>query len=406
MNVSTRCFALALALLMALPLTAQAGAKIKIGDEGQIDIGLRLAAQTVFSEKDRRGDGDYERNVDFIIRRARLKIRGDINQYIQAYIQTDFEEQGQTSPDARIIDAYILFKPNKLAWIYVGENMVPSTRQNVTSAGGFMTIDRPGTVYKSLSWGARSKFQFTNEGYGDANAKLATRVAVRDLGATLFGNADFSDTLHLKYYAGIWDGTQFAGSNWFRLCGRAQLNLLDAEKGYYNDGTYIGEKKTIGFGVSYDWQKKVALEEATNQAVDYALFSADAFAELPVGPGSVTGEVAYLKLDLGKVGQLMKLDRTRLGIASRTQGQGGYVQAGYYLTDVKLQPWVAYEQWKSDDKATDRGSYQAYRVGFNYFLTGMDAKLVAGYERFEPKAGLSPNQKNANAVVVGAYFDI
>jgi hypothetical protein len=391
--------------MMAIPLSAKAGATVKIGDESQIDIGLRLQTQLVGTEKDRRGDGQYEREVDFNIRRARLRVRADINKWIGAFVQTDFEEQAGTSADMRIIDAYVLLKASKLAWLYVGEYMVPALRQNLSSSSSHMAIDRPGLAYKPESWGGRSKYQFTNETYGDSNAKMPGRVNVRDLGATLFGSTSLTDTFHFKYYLGVYDGVQTAGSDWARTAARVQLNFLDPEPKYYNDSTYLGKKKTIGIGASVDWQKNVALAQTSGKPVDYRLISADAFTDMPVGPGSITGEVGFVNLNLGGVGQLVKLDQTKLGNASRSQGNGVYAQAGFFVTDANIQPWANYEQWKSsaDDK---RGSYKAYRAGLNYYLRENDAKLILGLERFEPDDGFTAKQKRINSVLLGAYIDL
>jgi len=71
---------------------------------------------------------------------------------------------------------------------------------------------------------------------------------VRDLGVTLFGNQSFGEDAHLKYYLGAYDGAQAANEDNLRFTARAQLNLLGKEAAYYNDGTYLGEKRTIGIG--------------------------------------------------------------------------------------------------------------------------------------------------------------
>ena len=71
------------------------------------------------------------------------------------------------------------------------------------------------------------------------------------MGVTLFGSGSLSDTSHLKYYLGFYDGIQASGSDKsdrnLRMTARAQLNLFDAEAGYYNLSTYLGKKKTLGF---------------------------------------------------------------------------------------------------------------------------------------------------------------
>ena len=402
--MTTRFLALALSVALAAPTVAHAGFKLTLDDQASLELGLRLQSQFVSTEVDRDGDGEYESQNDFNVRRARVKVRGNYGTWATAYVQGDFEELGGTSADMRIIDAYVLLKPHKLAWLYFGENMVPAIRQNVSSSGGFMALDRPGLAYKSLTWGGRAKYAFTNTTFGDSNAKLNSqaRTPVRDMGATLLGNHSFTPAVHVKYYLGVYDGVQAAGEDALRFTTRAQVNLLDPESGYYNDGTYLGEKRTVGIGGSYDRQDDVALDEATGRKADYELFSLDAFAELPLPVGVLTAEAGYVNLDLGGGEALVNAGGTALGNATRAQGDGFFAQTGFYVK--KLQPWIGYEQWSSDAD-DDRGSYKAYRAGLNYFLKGHDAKLVAGFERFEPDVALSPAQDAIHSFVVGVYLD-
>ncbi len=404
--MNPRCLAVMLLVAVAMPATARAGAKVKIDDETSLELGLRLQSQFVSTEADRDGDGSFESQNDFNIRRARVKFRGNYGAWATAYVQGDFEELGGTSADMRIIDAYVLLKPHKLAWLYFGLNMAPAIRQNVTSSGAFMALDRPAIAYKALTWGGRAKYAFTNTTFGDSNAKLnsAARAPVRDLGATLFGNYSVTPKVHLKYYLGVYDGVQAAGADALRLTGRAQVNFFDPETGYYNDGTYLGEKRTIGVGGSYDRQNMVALDQATGSKVDYELFSVDAFGEVPLPVGVVTAEAGYVNLDLGGGETLARAAATpvALGNASRAQGDGFFAQAGYLLKN--FQPWVNYEQWSSD-ATDDRGSFKAYRAGVNYFLKGHGAKVVAGFERFDPDVPLSASQDKIDSFVVGVYLD-
>jgi hypothetical protein len=387
-----------------VPLAVRAGATLKIDDDIKLELGLRLQTQFVYTEKDRTGDGNFRGNKDFLIRRARIRLRGDVTKYVSAFLQTDFEEQGGTSADMRVIDAYVLLKPHKLAYLYVGENMVPAIREEVSSSASLMAIDRPGLAYKSLTWGARTKFVFTNETFSDSNSLLlrGTRSSVRDLGATLLGNVSLDPMVHFKYYLGVYDGVQLATRNNLRYTARGQLNFFDAESGYYNDSTYLGAKRTVGIGGSYDAQNAVAIDQASGRPVNYRLWSLDAFAEQPVGPGSITAEYGYVNLDLGGGGTLVRTDTAtpaNLGNASRSQGHGWYAQAGFYVTSLKLQPWVNHERWSSS-AADKRGTYKAWRAGLNYWFWGDTANAKIGVEVFEPDTGFSARTSKITSVVL------
>lgn len=402
------CILVSLALgvqsLAATP--AMAGAKLQIDDEAGIELGFRLQGLYLRTESDLDGDGDFESLDDFRVRRARLRLKADVGERMGMFIQSEFSEEGASGGDARIIDAFVQLKVHDLASLYLGENMAPALRQNVTGSGALMAIDRPAISYKSLTWGTRARAGFTNIAYDDSDAGLRGDVDVRDLGVTLFGHTPLNDAMHLKYYIGVYDGIQQAAKDSERFTARVQLNLLDAEPGYYNSSTYLGEKRTFAIGAAYDSQGDVAIDLATGRSVDYALYTVDVFAEQPAGAGSLTLEAAYLDLDLDDA---TALDHDGDGAggtpsknALKSQGDGFYVQTGYFIGD--WQPWLAYERWHSD-AAAESGSFDALRFGLSYFLKGHNANIKFGYELFKTDALISgTGEDEIKTFVTGLYL--
>jgi hypothetical protein len=390
------CFAAATSI-------ACAGAKVKIDDEASIDVGFRVQPLLIVTEKDTDGDGSFETDSDFKVRRGRLRLKGTITDRVGAFIQTDLGSgAGGAGYDWRVIDAWISLKMCDYCTIYAGENMAPASRQNLTSSGALMAIDRPGINYKTLTWGTRSVYAFANNTLGDADAGLRGDVDVRDNGATAFGATSLSDTLHLKYYAGVYDGIQQTEEDDLRLSGRVQVNFYDAEDAYFNLSSYLGGKKTIGIGASYDTQDNVALSEDKGN-VDYSFYTLDAFADLPCGPGTITAEAAYEVLDLGGATALdhdgdAETDAIN---ARQAEGEGFYAQIGYLVDG--WQPWIGLERWDStaDD---DKGSYDMFRAGVTYFIKGHNANIKAGYERLEADTMLaSTTEDTINSFVMGCY---
>ncbi len=387
--------------LLWLPASVEAGAILKISEDSQIDLGFRLQALYLATERDRNGDGDFEDFDDFKVRRARLRLGADVTQWVSAFMQTEFAEDPVFGADARIIDAFVVLKPHKLAHLYLGENMVPVMRQNLTSSGALMNIDRPAIAYKNLTWGTRSPFAFTNTNFGDFDAGLRGDVDVRDTGLTLFGSDSLSATQHFKYYLGVYDGVQRSSRDSERYAGRVQFNLLDAEPGYYNSSTYLGGKKTLGIGAAFDWQDDVARELATGDNVDYAMYTLDVFGEYPVGPGSLSAELGYVNLDLDDAGVLVANNGTVLGNGEQAQGDGFYLQAGYFINN--WQPWIGYEVWESDG-VSDRGSFQLLRFGLSYFIKGHNANLKVGYEVVEADEDFTGTREDTlETFVTGLY---
>ena len=67
---------------------------------------------------------------------------------------------------------------------------------------------------------------------------------------------------HLEYRLGLFQGlrqaqqttTDAVARNFFRVTGRVQINLLDPETGFFYAGTYLGTKKVLSIGASFDFE--------------------------------------------------------------------------------------------------------------------------------------------------------
>ena len=72
-------------ILFACTLHAGAGAKLDMTDESYLELGLRLQTLAIVSEKDLNGDGSYENYEDFVVRRARIRLKGVVNSYFSGF---------------------------------------------------------------------------------------------------------------------------------------------------------------------------------------------------------------------------------------------------------------------------------------------------------------------------------
>ena len=370
-------------LLLLGASTADAGFKLKDADGNEkIDLGFRLQILGIATDRDVDGDGDFDSFDDFRIRRGRFRLKGTINEHFNMFLQTDV-----SGNDMQLIDAYIHLKKDAKLQAFIGQHLVPSSRQSLTSSGAMMAIDRPGLNYKALSWGARSLTTFNTSTYGDSDSGIRGPAQVRDTGVTLFG-VNSKDKTHFKWHLGLYDGIPAPGEDSERVTGRAQFNFGDAESSFYSTSTYLGKKDTVGIGVSYDSQSKVA--GSRTPTTDYTYWNVDLFAEKPMGGGSVSFEAAFHNLDLD-------------GANPQAEGDGFYVQAGYLMSNEKWQPWFLFEDW-SADATTGKGSYGLWRVGVSYFMKGHNANVKVGYENFSADANIgSSNEDSIGSLVVGLY---
>ena len=94
--------------------TAIAGAKLDVGDDGAyIDLGYRL--QTYWRSEDTNLDFDkegYESANGFTIRRARLRLKGVINDKFSVFLQTDLAPSSNPAgrKGVQMIDAFLTYK--------------------------------------------------------------------------------------------------------------------------------------------------------------------------------------------------------------------------------------------------------------------------------------------------------
>jgi hypothetical protein len=168
----------------------------------------------------------------------------------------------------------------------------------LTSDEALMAMDRPGISGYTLTWGLKSRVEFDTTTLRNTNSGVHGPFPDRDLGGTFFGFYSFNPMLHVKYYAGAYEGVQKntdeGGTN-LRYTGRIQVNLFDPEPNYQNQGMYLGKKKTIAVGYSNDVQDDVVANDKSGKGARYsALNQVDLFIEYPLGPGSATLDAAYL----------------------------------------------------------------------------------------------------------------
>lgn len=390
----------ALALLSSQ--SAYAGAKIMISDDSNFDLGFRLQALYLNNDSDLTTNSN-----EFKLRRARFRLKGNVTKYATGFLQTEFADDDLNSAggDMRLIDGWVMVKLDELLNVIGGQQMAAVTRQGMTSSGALLAIDRPGINNYVLSWGGRGRAAFNTTTLGGTQNGLGGDVMVRDLGVSFFGSSSLNEFTHFKYYLGISEGQDVAtrSTDSERYSGRVQVNLFEAESGLFHSSTYLGKKKTVSLGAGYDTQSDVAVDSVTMEKIDYSFFTVDAFAEYPVGPGSLTAEMAYNDLDLDDAKNPLGAEKTGLPFAgavaaTQSQGNGFYGQLGYYIN--KWQPWVMYEQWSSDGVG-DAGDWQSYRAGLSYFLKGQNANIKAGYEKIMND---TPGQQDIDTFVVGFYL--
>ena len=398
---------LLLGVFLAFPTPSWAGVKVKIDEDSSLELGFRLQTQFL-SSTNANADSSGDHEEKFTIRRASIRVGGNVTKWVKFFLQVGNNDEPGTDNDAsdvEVLDAYINLYLHDLAQIILGGHMVPSSRQHLTSSGALMAIDHPGITGYNLTWGLNGGAVFNTAAFEDGDLDLEGDVNLCDLGATFFGSFSLNDMVHAKYYVGAYNGINFRndGDDKERVAARVQLNFLDPEPTYYNLSTYLGQKKTIGIGASVDHQQRIARDVVDDDNINYTFYSVDAFADIPVGPGSATVEAGYSNLDLDDSTALRDSDSGAPKNGKETQGQGFYVQSGYFINNLNLQPWALYESWYSD-ASDDLGSWSAWRVGLSYFIKGHNANIKVGFEQFRSDQDIGGvTDKDIESFLIGFY---
>jgi hypothetical protein len=332
---------------------------------GSIKFGLLLQPQ--FEATGSPTQNDVSENL--YLRRARILVGGSLFKTFDFFVETDspnlfkaanvpaggtnlegVNAAQKPAPTMVIQDAFASYKAVQDFFKIDAGYMLPPLAHNAVQGAG--------TLY--------SYDYFANTFNGQNYTGVAAAPAGRDLGVQLRGLL-FDN--HLEYRVGMFQGLRNAATpaamgnqvnsrNFFRLSGRLQINLLDAETGFFYAGTYHGAKKILSVGGSYDFQES------------YRYWAADAFLDMPAGPGVVTAQVNVAHWDGGTfIPQLVE----------QTAFMG---EAGYLFPVVPISPILRFERLLvAAGLPTDTNRYGG---GLAFWPYGHTSNLKIFYNRIAP----------------------
>jgi hypothetical protein len=355
--------------------------KNDIGNGSTLKVGLLIQPQFQSLGSTALDGNSY----NLFIRRTRLLVAGTLFGAFDYFFDTDYPNlflaanEGPTAtaaatttkatPGMNIQDAFITWKAlGDLLKVDAGYMLPPMAHNAVQGAG---------TLY---SW---DYFAFTF--LSTANTLLGSSASPvgRDLGVQLRGLLLDG---HIEYRLGLFQGvrnpetpsalgdtaTTVGANNFFRATGRIQINLLDAEPGFFYAGTYLGKKKILSFGFSGDTQSS------------YHYLAGDIFADLPLGPGVFTAQVDVAHWTGG----------TFIPLAKETAVMG---EAGYNFDAVHLSPIVHVEHLWGGTSPGGITSVDQTRAGggLAFWPYGHTSNLKAFYTRNTEAGGAhAANQFN------------
>jgi hypothetical protein len=360
--LSRTLLAAAVAALLA-PAGAWAQAIIKVNDNVNFKLGFQLQAWADWTQD--ATTGGYAQNL--FLRRARLLVGGQVAKDVTFFFQTDSPNLGKVVGGTKTIssgflvqDAFVEWKLDDAFILDGGLFLVPLSRNILQSTLSFFTLDISAT--------------------STVMATPTTTNGLRDTGFQAKGY--LVNGGHLEYRLAVFQGVREAGTrNSFRGAGYLQYNFFDTEKGYVFAGTNLGKKKILNASAGFDTQSS------------YHAYSGDIFAAIPVGKGDEIG------------GQVQWIHYNGQDFIKTLPQQNDYlVEAAYYLSAAKLQPFVKYESQKFSLDADKAKDVSRFGGGLSYFVSGQNFKITAQYLRVEPKDDAVKSTNQFTVQLQAFYF--
>lgn len=350
---------LALALAVG-PTGAQAGPTITYGDEGFVT--LNYAVQIWAQGRDFTSSSDSGDSTDMFLRRNRITLSGQYNDYVGFYAQLEAGNDSKGGQDNRNVfyrDAYLTFDWSDSMRFIVGRFKNTFSRENLEACLEPLTLDRAEVLSYTPFGGSR------------------------DTGLAMWGNLADGQ---FQYRVMVSDGREGdeVVKDAPRLTGRVHWSLWDPEYDYGYRGTYLGTRKILTIGAAYDYQSDVAYSDYTNRqgSSDYDAWTADVFMEYPASAGTFTVSSAYMDYSVDNAIN----QNPDPSLSVNTDLKGYYAKAGYLFPDKigigRLQLFTRYENL---DYGIDSGFYDNtwMGAGFNYYVYGQQLKATFEYAKID-----------------------
>lgn len=340
---------------------AAAGPVVEYGEDAFLKIDYKVQLRGVQRDLGSGPDG-WDDTYDFYFRRNRLSFRGAANEKLGFVIQLEHNggqqigplEVGPASSDGiGVLDAYLTYDVNDMLKLRVGKTKHIITREVLENCFDPLSADR--SIFIQGPFAGK---------------------ATRDYGVVAWGNLLGN---YVQYRAALMEGNESATQpkSSFRYAGRVHVTLLDPESGFGYKGTYLGKKKVLTLGASYEMESDAVSDGLTaTGSEDYTGYSYDLFAEYPVpgNMGAVTLSGAYYKADFNDAGVRGVPEATGVN----GEKNGNYWKLGYMKGNVQV--FGRIEDWSfADLNGVKDQNIKWLSGGINYYINGQDLRVTLEY---------------------------
>ena len=345
----------------ALTSGADSGiAKLSYGPDRWIDVHLLFQMQytNTFTWDPSAGAGETDSDgvwaSNFAPKRMRVMFNGQVAPNVTAFVESDIYASTGTNQryDLILQDAYINYKLAEEFNITFGMILLPFTHHNRESAVSLLGVN-----YNTSFVNIPETWNFWRDFGVEFRGLLANKMIDYRIG--LF------DGIERDVNGAVGTDDDINPQGLPRVTGRIQINLMDAEEGFFYSGNYLGKKRIVSFGGGIDYMKEAT--QGTDAVEDYMAWTVDAVVDYPINPNMVLAfQAAYTQYSWYPV--------TPIG---QEEGYSYFAQAGLLLNG-QFQPVLKYESVVAQNDAGDNIVTYLY-VGFNYFINGHNANVKIEY---------------------------
>ncbi len=350
------------------------GMKVKISDDTDITFRVRMQPRLDMGDLVKNEAGtSYESEIDNYLRRLRLEIGGNMVKELKYSLVFEadkngkFASSGSPTNEVKIQTANIDYKFNDSFGVRFGKAKLPYSRVFLTSSSKQLIVERPVSTEaakKLFDDYYQSHLMFSGKA---SEGLFAYNFAIGDgwePNSTISGTTVVhkSSPLYIARF-------EVSPPGW------VEASQSDA---------HLGKGKHLAVGVNYATQKGIE-HKTTAFEEDRTLTGLDVSGHWE----GFTGQFEYNAL------KVESTDTTK-----NNEPKGWYIQGGYFVPGINLEPVARYEVYDQDSNSSDKQE-KTTTVGVNWYLKGHSMKI--GLNRVSTKYDNSASGWLANADTKDTY---
>ncbi len=354
------------------------GMKVKISDDTDISFRVRMQPRLDMGDlvKDE-GGTSYESEIDNYLRRLRLEIGGNMVKELKYILVFEADKNGKFasssgSPanEVKIQTANVDYKFDDQFGVRFGKAKLPYSRVSLTSSSKQLIVERPVSTEAAkklfddywqsnlMFYGKASEGMFAyNVAIGDGwepNSTLHSGSTTTSFNTT----CDSSIPPTCTTTATTTDTTIKVHKSSPLYIARFEVSPPGWTEASQSDA-HLGKGKHLAVGVNYATQKGIEYK-TTAYEEDRTLTGLDV-------SGHWKGFTGQLEYNTWK-------EESTDPAKGKKEPEGWYLQAGYFIPGVNIEPVARYEIYDQDSNS-DNKQEKTTTVGVNWYLKGHSMKI-------------------------------